>query len=77
MKLADRREFFRRLQSVNPKPETELDYDSAFENYKEQKLKKALVDINKAIEKDASKSTYYILKARIYLSKEDHQEWHR
>lgn len=31
MKLADRREFFRRLQSVNPKPETELDYDSAFE----------------------------------------------
>jgi endonuclease-3 len=31
LKLADRREFFRRLQSVNPKPETELDYDSAFE----------------------------------------------
>ena len=31
MKLADRREFFRRLQSVDPKPETELDYDSSFE----------------------------------------------
>ena len=31
MKLADRREFFRRLQSINPKPETELDYDSSFE----------------------------------------------
>jgi len=31
LKLADRREFFRRLQSINPKPETELDYDSSFE----------------------------------------------
>ena len=31
MKLADRREFFSRLQSINPKPETELDYDSSFE----------------------------------------------
>jgi endonuclease-3 len=31
LKLADRREFFRRLQSVNPKPETELGYDSEFE----------------------------------------------
>lgn len=31
MRLADRKEFFRRLQSVNPKPETELVYSSAFE----------------------------------------------
>ena len=31
MKVADRAEFFRRLQSVIPKPETELEYDSAFE----------------------------------------------
>jgi len=31
LKLADRREFFRRLQSVNPKPESELGYDSEFE----------------------------------------------
>lgn len=31
MKLADRKEFFRRLQSVNPKPETELIYDTEFE----------------------------------------------
>ena len=31
MKPADRKEFFRRLQSVIPKPETELDYNSPFE----------------------------------------------
>lgn len=31
MRLADRKEFFRRLQSVNPKPETELVYSTAFE----------------------------------------------
>ena len=31
MKLADRREFFGRLQSINPKPETELGYNSEFE----------------------------------------------
>jgi len=31
VKVADRAEFFRRLQSVIPKPETELEYDSAFE----------------------------------------------
>lgn len=31
MKLADRKEFFRRLQSVNPDPKTELEYQSAFE----------------------------------------------
>jgi endonuclease-3 len=31
MKPADRKEFFRRLQSVMPKPETELDYSSPFE----------------------------------------------
>jgi len=31
MRLADRKEFFRRLQSVTPAPETELEYDSPFE----------------------------------------------
>jgi endonuclease-3 len=31
MKVADRKEFFRRLKSVTPKPETELEYQSAFE----------------------------------------------
>lgn len=31
MNLADRREFFRRLQSLNPNPETELEYTSVFE----------------------------------------------
>ena len=31
MKPADRKEFFQRLQSVMPKPETELDYNSPFE----------------------------------------------
>jgi endonuclease-3 len=31
LRLADRKEFFRRLQSVNPKPETELVYSTAFE----------------------------------------------
>lgn len=31
MKLSDRREFFRRLKEVTPKPETELTYDSPFE----------------------------------------------
>lgn len=31
MKLADRREFFHRLQSVTPAPETELEYQSPFE----------------------------------------------
>jgi len=31
MKLADRKEFFRRLQSVTPAPETELEYQSSFE----------------------------------------------
>ncbi len=31
MKLADRQEFFRRLQEVNPNPETELEYRSVFE----------------------------------------------
>ena len=31
MRLADRKEFFRRLQSVNPKPETELEYSTEFE----------------------------------------------
>ncbi len=31
MKPADRKEFFRRLKSIIPKPETELEYDSPFE----------------------------------------------
>ncbi|NNK38993.1 MAG: endonuclease III [Xanthomonadales bacterium] len=31
MKPADRREFFRRLQSINPEPTTELEYRTAFE----------------------------------------------
>lgn len=31
MKLANRKEFFRRLQSVTPEPRTELNYDSPFE----------------------------------------------
>lgn len=31
MKLSDRKEFFHRLQSLNPEPETELHYDSVFE----------------------------------------------
>jgi len=31
MKVADRQEFFRRLQSIIPKPETELEYNSVFE----------------------------------------------
>jgi len=31
MRPADRKEFFHRLQSVIPKPETELDYNSPFE----------------------------------------------
>lgn len=31
MKVADRQEFFRRLQSVMPEPTTELEYESAFE----------------------------------------------
>jgi len=31
MKLADRKEFFRRLKSIMPKPETELEYNSPFE----------------------------------------------
>jgi endonuclease-3 len=31
MKLADREEFFRRLKSVIPAPETELEYQSSFE----------------------------------------------
>lgn len=31
MKLSDRRELFRRLKEVTPKPETELTYDSPFE----------------------------------------------
>lgn len=31
MRLTDRKEFFRRLQSVNPDPKTELEYQSAFE----------------------------------------------
>ena len=31
MKLSDRKEFFRRLQSVDPSPETELEYESVFE----------------------------------------------
>ena len=31
MKPADRKEFFRRLKSIMPKPETELEYDSPFE----------------------------------------------
>ena len=31
MKPADRKDFFQRLQSVMPKPETELDYNSPFE----------------------------------------------
>ena len=31
MKLADRKEFFRRLKSIMPKPETELKYNSPFE----------------------------------------------
>ena len=31
MKAADRKEFFRRLQSVTPKPETELEYQTPFE----------------------------------------------
>jgi len=31
MKPADREEFFRRLQSITPKPETELSYSSPFE----------------------------------------------
>ncbi|TVQ34150.1 MAG: endonuclease III, partial [Wenzhouxiangella sp.] len=31
MKLADRREFFRRLAEINPEPRTELKYSSPFE----------------------------------------------
>jgi len=31
VKVADRQEFFRRLQSIIPKPETELEYNSVFE----------------------------------------------
>jgi len=31
VKVADRQEFFRRLQSIIPKPETELEYHSVFE----------------------------------------------
>ena len=31
MKVADRREFFRRLRAVNPKPRTELEYETPFE----------------------------------------------
>ena len=31
MNLSERKEFFRRLQSVDPEPETELEYDSVFE----------------------------------------------
>ncbi len=31
MKPADRKEFFRRLKSITPKPETELEYDGSFE----------------------------------------------
>ena len=31
MKVADRSEFFRRLQSITPEPKTELNYESAFE----------------------------------------------
>ena len=31
MKIADRKEFFRRLKEVTPKPETELEYQSPFE----------------------------------------------
>ncbi len=31
MKLADREEFFRRLQSIDPHPSTELEYKSVFE----------------------------------------------
>ena len=31
MKVKDRKEFFRRLREVTPKPETELNYDSPFE----------------------------------------------
>ena len=31
MKVADRKEFFRRLKAVTPKPETELEYQSPFE----------------------------------------------
>jgi endonuclease-3 len=31
MKAADREEFFRRLESVTPKPETELEYQTPFE----------------------------------------------
>jgi endonuclease-3 len=31
MKPADRKEFFRRLKSITPRPETELEYDSSFE----------------------------------------------
>ena len=31
MKVRDREEFFRRLQSVNPHPTTELEYDTPFE----------------------------------------------
>jgi endonuclease-3 len=31
MKVADRKEFFRRLKEVTPKPETELEYQSPFE----------------------------------------------
>ncbi len=31
MKPTDRKEFFRRLKSITPKPETELEYDSTFE----------------------------------------------
>ena len=31
MKAADREEFFRRLKSITPKPETELEYQTPFE----------------------------------------------
>ncbi len=31
MRLSDRKEFFQRLQSITPAPETELEYQSPFE----------------------------------------------
>lgn len=53
MRPADRAEFFRRLKSVIPKPETELEYESAFELLIAVILSAQATDVsvNKATEK--------------------------
>ena len=53
MRLADRKEFFRRLQSVTPAPETELNYQSPFELLMAVVLSAQATDVsvNKATQK--------------------------